>query len=481
MLWGVTQSNGRTLYTPTYADLAAYGSAVQGQVAYLPATGEGQKDGLWPPDESEIARIVQETGEGRRVMRRRDSSPDPVFSGERSLGFTYDSLSRDLGTTPMTLNGHPVGSAWIRPNAGSSKHAPTQTITVVGATTTHTIVLNLAAGGYIHSWTFNDGVINQQMLNRGDCWTRGIQSFLTWADCIRGRVVQHRPVQGGSLYTQASDGGEADAYASQGGLLVGLRSEAHPSGGWIIETTTIPLEFDPDGKLSTIGISTGHGGGPHNPVLWPTLRLVQRLWVNRAGVENLHEMTTRVHLPWPVASAACEIGFGAAFNLIDTFDEIHAYDLPSDTDTVLSDSTPATDYYRDDYRQYTCSLDSVYEDDFDVVAGGSVIPSGYGAVAARIAGNDFAFALYNRTRRIQDALGRPSCYLWSQVRGGASGIDGDNVVHIASPSATGMRLKLGDDRAHWLPAGIHETSTRIITETWTNALAMMAANPIPVE
>lgn len=58
-----------------------------------------------------------------------------------------------------------------------------------------------------------------------------------------------------------------------------------------IETSVIPLEFNPDGE------ATGweHGGSKYTPVLWTGFEMKTQIWINFEGQEGVHKMTTTIY------------------------------------------------------------------------------------------------------------------------------------------------------------------------------------------
>ncbi len=410
---------------------------------------------------------------------------EAIVIGDETLGYAAKNGVLPCGSvfaTPKPPK-REFGLAIPRYMNVSSKHSPTETVTVVGATTTHTLVFNKNAGGSLSSWTVNNAGAGfaDQILNRYDSFVRTLQATAEWVDADSGELTKHQPMQGGDYYSLPTLG---DVATSPGSILKSF--QVHPldaTGDRRIEVVSIPLDFDPDGAFGAPGLSTGHDGAKYNPVLWKNVRIGLTLTINYKGIENVHKVEAKVYLPSAIKTGFFDCGLYAPLYLdAGKFAQVRCYDAITAVETTLSNGTlGAGDYYEAEYRPYFMNGSVIYEDNVGNVAGGTKITSGLGGVAATgaadanlavamvsLLGGDAVTSLDSSVANIRTGNG----WVWAQNRAGANGQDGANCVYLAAPSLLTGRWH-SHAQVRRIPAGWTTATCFMITDSWTNVKAKM--------
>lgn len=291
-------------------------------------------------------------------------------------------------------------------------------------------------GGMITSWEV-DGV---EIVSMGGAYQRGFQQAATWTDGVTGEWVRHNPAQGGDLWSTSSDLRSAVITRK----VIGPRSALHQ---------VMPVEIDPGGARSIIGVRSWHGGSRHQPVWWRPLRFTTR-WT--FGYRN----DSRMHLlecEWDVAQAVETAWFDvhaylAMFLNDQVFPRVRCHDLASSTDTDLAFAGPG---YEAEARRYVVAPGQMRGDD-ELAPSASPVPSGNGLVAALGAtDNDLAVGVWLSIvdpsddadgQRRTDQVDYGNSWTVLQKRDGTTGPAGSNIVCIAPGSHLTNRVHPAADR-----------------------------------
>lgn len=455
MVWGIGLADAPLRYTLSATEHAAAPASLQRGQVFWSFHGRGI-------DLTDYVRIGQQ-GNG---------PVSPYRSGMTDLGYARKSN----GPLPTTSFDDDAGSALLIP--GGTKHAVNKSVVVAGATTTHTLNVNLSGGGIIDSWTINNASFaNLQMLNRYDSYVRGIQVAASWVDAPTGELQRNAPKQGGNYWSLPT---LSTANTAPGSPCLGC-SVTTVDDGTLLEVLTVPLDHDPDGGHAMPGLRTGHNGSRYQPAVWQDMRTRLRLWLNYKGIENFHRLDAEVYFPWEVKTGYFDAEVYAACYL-DTarFAELWAYNPNPATSTQISNGVAGGTYFRDSYRTYHMGTATVFENDVASL-GASFLPAGSGGVGARGAlASDLAFVTYaidtlppGSVYNLGQMLGG-STFVWSQHRSGSSGRDGDNFIMVGHGAMTTGRLH-SHSRTVTIPKGWVGSTRYLVTDSWTNAIAKIAA------
>lgn len=455
MVWGIGNAGTPLRYTTSLAEHAAAPSSLQRGQVFWSFHGRGL-------DLTNYVRIGQ-NGNG---------PVSPYVAGMTDLGYARKSN----GPLPTTAFDDDSGSVLLIP--GGTKHATNKQVVVAGATTTHTLNVNLSGGGIIDSWTINNATFtNVQILNRYDSYMRGIQVAAAWTDAKIGELCQHSPRQGGNYWSQPT---LSTSFAGAGSPCIGAEVSSD-NGGTLVEIVSVPLDMDPDGGYSMPGLRTHHNGARYHPAIWQDMRTRLRLWLNYKGVENLHRLDAHVYFPWEIRTAYFDAAvYATAFLDAAQFAQVWAYEPIGATSTQISNGVAGGTYFRDSYRTYHQSTSAVFENDIGSI-GSSFLPGGSGVVGARGASaSDLAFATYAidslppGTTYDMGSIPGGTSFVWSQHRSGSSGRDGDNFVNIAHGNILTGRLH-SHARTVRIPQGWVGSTRYLLTDSWTNVIAKVAS------
>lgn len=325
------------------------------------------------------------------------------------------------------------------PGAG---HDARSTVTVG----TNVLGFNLAAGGYLDSWTVG-GV---EILNRGDSWNRGLQSQAEWADLETGILVRHCLSASGDRYRQPAV------------MLKPPTARVVVGGGTVIEWSTIPVEFDPDGGLGVPAVSTDHKGSDGVFVAWYNHEVRQSLWLDYKGTTGLHRLQTTWVFPSETSTAWLDAGFHNALCLNTAFDTVYVYPRAG-TEVDVTANVDAVDY-----RRWSYNATNTYQDDQASPTSAALLPSNNGSVIANNSGSGLSVAVASVLDSV-DASGlslKVSDFLdgthftVSTNRTGTTGHDGTQAVILGCDSLLSTRWNHADS-VRRIPKGEH-TMTRFI-------------------
>lgn len=455
MVWGIGASGAMPRFTTSATEHAGAAASIQKGQAFWSFHERGLNKALH-------SRIGQD---GSGVV-------GPYKAGMTDLGYARNAG----GPLPTTAFTPQSGHVLLIP--GGTKHSVNRSVVVAGATTTHTLNLNLSGGGIIDAWTINNASFsNVQMLNRYDSYMRGIQVAASWVDANNGELVRHAPRQGGNYWSLPTLG---TTFTSPGSYCLGT-TVTSDNGATLIEALTIPLDMDPDGGYAMPGLNTQHNGSRYNPVIWQDMRTRLRLWVNYQGIENLHRLDAHVYFPWAINTAYFDAEVYAPIYLdAARFAQVWAYDPVPATSTQISNGTSGLTYYLDDRRTYHMGTSGTYGNDTGSL-GASFLPGGSGLVGARgVAPSGLAFGVYaidtmppGSTYNLGTMPGG-NTYVWAQSRGGASGQDGDNCVLLAHGAMLSGRLQ-AYGRKVTIPQGWVGSTRYLLTDSWTNVVSKVAS------
>ena len=389
---------------------------------------------------------------------------DGIFNrrGERSNSVSVQTRSdTDLG----------FGYSLLGLAAGIGEHLEEVTVTDGGVT--HILKIDLMAGGAIDSWTI-DGI---EILNRGGRLTRGMQAGAYWTDSmpLGDELVSYAPRQGGDRYTE-----ESELAYYFGGILLSHSVDTNVGGGTLIETVTIPIDYDPDGlEIGTPGIRHAPNGGPGRPALWADVTITQRIWINYMGQIGVHRVSTTLDVPRAFQSAYVDMDLSTVLFLdADEFSEIRSYDSVSNTDTQLSNGVVSNPNYQEESRVYSMNRAVIAGDNEALPFGASTILSGRGGVAAVNAGQTLAVMVASQEPASDDLVSTSQVlgdgitgWRWMQNRATASGKDGLGTVLLSSGSFLSGRFHpFLSTRV--VPKGESTVNSYVLTGSWTDVKAL---------
>lgn len=375
--------------------------------------------------------------------------------------------------------------SWIyaRPPLTDDRNVHLETFVITGATTTHTITLNAAAGGIIDSWHVEkpSDSLDDQIINRYNGWTRGVQAGLGWVDPVPGELTRHLAVQGGNRF---SEEGFSVLLAHGGYLTEPITRTEGGSGSTTLTASFLPIEQDPDGAASVPGVTSNHYGSSIAPVLWRDMGWTQTLTLNWKGVENLHELKTRFQIPFRIQTAFFDL---ERYHVVcldaGVFAQVQSYDAIDDDVNVLSDGTVTDPNYEAEFRRYLMNDKLIWGDDEGPTTA-SLIPKGGGVAATGATADDLAVMVGNRISRANypsDAsafhgLTSGNVFGWMQNRDDSDGQDEKNVVMLSHAAMLTSRFH-GRSKLWTVEPGTYELQTFIATDTFTNCQTLFGSVP----
>lgn len=380
--------------------------------------------------------------------------------GEETFGFTYPSSGAGLGPWKLNLPGRQdrvLGNGYPGPQTNGLIHSAERVVTVG----TNVLSFNLAAGGYLHSWT----VGGAEILNRGNTYGRGLQNQLEFADVSNGRLILHRPSQAGNLFNSG--------FGAIGSTLLSIAEEDNR-----ITIETIPLELDPGGAQGVPGVSTDHGGDDTHPVQWTGTRCAVTITIDAVGVSGLHRIDTRWETPFAVQSAFLDCAAYTALCLNGTFDQVVVFDRGLGSGTDVSAAVDAVDF-----RRFSVSDVGTYQDDVASPSSASTLTSAFGGVYGRNTSSDLTVFLVGRLHTIDQASldlsladvprGTQATYMTNRT--GGTGLDGSQAVILGLDSNLTSRW-YNLDQARRIPNG------RVTYTRWLSIgpLATALANALQI-
>ena len=401
-----------------------------------------------------------------------------IATSAATLGYGF--ASRAPGASALNAPGLETngGYVYVRPHITDDLSDHLETFVIQGATTTHTISLNAAAGGIIDTWHVEkpSASIDSQIINRYAGWTRSIQAGMTWVDPLAGELTRHNPVQGGNRFSESGN----SAYLAHGGYLTSAISRK----GNVIRSEFIPVEQDPDGYASVPGVTSNHYGSSTRPVIWRDMEWSQELHVNWKDHENLHLLRTTFHFPFDVTTYYFDLERYHVFCLdAGEFSQVQYYDALSDTADVLSDGTVTDPNYVAEFRRYLMDSRVIWGDDEGATTA-SVVPNKGGVAATGATGTDMAVLIGNRLETCNfksdpyafEGLPRGNVLGWMQNRDDSDGQDEKNVVMLSHAAMLSGRFH-GYSAQRKVRAGTYRLETFIATDTFDDCQTLFGSVP----
>ncbi len=356
-----------------------------------------------------------------------------------------------------------------------------ETITIVGATTTHTIKLNRAAGGMIHSWRVEkpSSSIDEDFINDGGGWMRGGQVGMEWVDDTTGEFTKNNPVQGGSYFSQSPQA----VQEFQGSPLV----EPIKIDGNKVTVKFQPLEFDPAGFYSIPGLHTDHGGALNRPVLWRDIVITVEYWFNFNGVENLHRIRTIVDFPHDVVTAHFDVSLYTMLCVRpDIFTRLWYMNKGDGSEGLISSGASGNPNYQANYRRYMMNSVQIAGDEETIPSDTSLIDSLNGSIlAAGATAGDLAISIGGhlsedvKTAKVINDWPGGNGWSWLQNRGGSDGAAGSNVI-LLSHGAFATGKFHSHTSARRIDSGTLQLDSFVATDTLTNVRTILnSIEPIP--
>lgn len=435
----------------------------------------------------------QQRGQQWYVASGRHAEPGtftPITAYGETMGAGILDTSGILAPTgEVVIDGRRYGFGISR-NGGSalSKHGVYREFVIASAGQTHTIRVNLMAGGYIDYWRVQipGAGIDTQILNRGDCYNRGIQVSAHWVDAYAGNLRRHHPAQGGSIYSQASGAAVGDAYTSWGSPVVSVDRVDGEDGSTTLKIVSCMLEYDPAGELSTPGVSSSQACSRWEPAIWLNVFCQLKLTINQGGVEGRHRVEASVWFPWDVQTGFFDASVQAPLFLdAGVFNNIRCYDTVTDADSLVSNGVLSTAYFLAQYRRYGMRHGvGIWGDDEGLITGTPLITSGRGVLAGHATASGLAVGVFSDIRnnpidpdgdQYLRRVPRGTCFTWAQNRGDANGQDGLNAVMVSTPAELSNRWFSSARRR--IQAGHITNSFYVLTDTWANVKTLAEGVP----
>lgn len=304
-----------------------------------------------------------------------------------------------------------------------------------------TIGVNTRAGGYIDSIQAEDfGVGLQEIVNRGDCYTRGFQPHVEWTDAVNGTICHHHALQAGNVYSQPS--GRA---AGAGAAAVANRQMGSSLDPDAVRFGGSPIELDPDGVLSSApGISGDHGGTPDIYPYWSGIRMVGEMLCHSGAARRMLLRLT-LDLAEPIVTAGFDLAVGWTIFLLDTFNELRSYDFASSSDTQLALGLGSTGYYAAEHAAYTTYGHRTWRDGHGLVTGEPQPLPGLSGLIGAVNADELAvaFEIDAVSQRVRGDLSKmvaPNMAMWARNSTGTTGADGQQYFALGAAHRFTSRL-----------------------------------------